>query len=81
MKVQVLLRLKSGVLDVQGKAVERGMHELGFTAVSQVRIGKIVELEIDEPSEETARKVVEDACKQFLANLIIEQYEIRILPS
>lgn len=77
MKIQVLVRLKSGVLDVQGKAVEHGLQELGLTQASHVRMGKLIEMDIEASSFEQARSKVEDACRKFLVNPIIEQYEIR----
>jgi len=124
MKVQVLIRLKSGVLDVQGKAVEQCIHELSQAdlsvpdgsaesggahgsdskapaskapaskvsaeakpttpgkllptdSVSQVRIGKLVELQVKSSSFEQAKVLVEALCKKLLANPIIENYEIR----
>ena len=110
MKVQVLVRLKAGVLDVQGKAVEQCIHELSLADlsasdaggaqaappqpaasaqvagkaeilptdhVSQVRIGKLIELQVKTSSFEQARTLVDALCKKLLANPIIENYEIR----
>ena len=77
MKLQVLVRLKPGVLDVQGKAVENGIRNLGFEHIDQVRIGKLVELNIEASSFEAARAKVEELCQKLLANPIIETYEIR----
>lgn len=77
MKLQVLVRLKPGVLDVQGKAVEHGLKEMGYDAVSEVRIGKVVELEVSASSAEEARAKVDEICKKLLANPIIENYEIK----
>ena len=77
MKIQVLVRLKPGVLDVQGKAVEGGLKGLGHREVSGVRIGRLIELNVKADSFEGARTKVEDLCKKLLANPIIETYEIR----
>ena len=77
MRVQVLVRLKPGVLDVQGKAVEHGIVSLGFKEVSAVRIGRLIELDVEAPSFEQAKKRVEDLCQQLLVNSIIENFEIR----
>ncbi|RMG45550.1 MAG: phosphoribosylformylglycinamidine synthase subunit PurS [Candidatus Dadabacteria bacterium] len=77
MKAQVLVRLKPGVLDVQGKAVEHGLKSLGFNNVSDVRIGRLVEFEIESDSTEDARREVTEICEKLLANTIIENYEIR----
>jgi phosphoribosylformylglycinamidine synthase PurS subunit len=77
MRYQVLVRLKEGVLDVQGKAVESGLRDQRFDAITNVRVGRVIELDIDGVSAETARKQVEEVCKLLLANPVIEQYEIK----
>lgn len=79
MRVQVLVRLKGGVLDVQGKAIERGLADNGFQALNNIRVGKLIELDVEAPSEEAGRKQVETVCQTLLANPIIENYEIRFL--
>ncbi len=77
MKVQVLVRLKNGVLDVQGKAVEHGVVGLGFDEVSNIRIGKLIEFDFkDEPKDQVERRVTE-LCNKLLVNGIIENFEIR----
>ena len=78
MRVQVLVRLKQGVLDVQGKAVEHGLQELGYNEISNVRIEKVVELDVDTENAADARKKVEECCQKLLANTIIENYEIKV---
>lgn len=77
MKVQVLVRLKPAVLDVQGKAVENGLKGLGFSEVEQVRVGKLIEFEINGVSENQAAEQAKIMCDKLLANPIIENYEIR----
>lgn len=79
MRVQVLVRLKGGVLDVQGKAIERGLSDNGFQALSNIRVGKLIELEVDAASEDAGRQKVEQVCQKLLANPIIENYEIRFV--
>lgn len=76
MRVQVLVRLKSGVLDVQGKAVEHGVVSLGFSDVSAVRIGRLIELDVDTQSFDLAKQRVEELCDKLLVNSIIENFEI-----
>lgn len=77
MKVKVLVQLKTGVLDVQGKATERALHDLGFNEVKAVYVGKVIELEIAEPiAAEELRPRLEQMCKQVLANDLIERFEI-----
>lgn len=77
MRYQVLVRLKPGVLDVQGKAVESGLKDKHFKAIRNVRIGRVIELEVDEGlGKEEARSQVDEICRLLLANPVIEQYEI-----
>jgi phosphoribosylformylglycinamidine synthase PurS subunit len=77
MKVQVFVRLKPGVLDVQGKAVSGGLLKLGFDQVKDVRIGKLIELEVEESDQERAKETAAAMCEKLLVNTIIESYEIR----
>ena len=70
MKARVLIRPKEGILDPQGQAVERALPALGFEDVSHVRIGRLVELEVDDPSR------LEEMCERLLANPLIEDYEV-----
>jgi phosphoribosylformylglycinamidine synthase len=77
MKATVLVRPKSGILDAQGEAVERALGHLGF-AVSDARVGKVVDLEVDAADEAAAREQVERMCEQLLANPLIESYEIEL---
>ena len=79
MRAQVLVRLKSGVLDVQGKAIERGLADNGFAGISDIRVGKLVELSIVANSPEEGRKEIETICQKLLANPIIENYEIKFV--
>ncbi|MEJ7875926.1 MAG: phosphoribosylformylglycinamidine synthase subunit PurS [Solirubrobacterales bacterium] len=71
MKARVLIRPKEGILDPQGKAVERALPALGFEGVSEVRIGRLVELEADDASR------LAELCEKLLANPLIEDYEIQ----
>ena len=66
----MLIRPKEGILDPQGKAVERALPALGFDGVHEVRVGRLVELETDDPDK------LEALCDQLLANPLIEDYEI-----
>ena len=76
-KFQVLVRLKEGVLDVQGKAVENGLKSGDATSIKSVRIGKMIELEVDQQDHNKALAEVEKLCKDLLANPVIERFEIR----
>jgi phosphoribosylformylglycinamidine synthase subunit PurS len=66
-----LIRPKEGILDPQGKAVERALPALGFESVRDVRVGRLVELEADDASDLSA------LCEKLLANPLIEDYEIQ----
>ena len=77
MRFKVYVRLKAGVLDVKGKAIEGGLKSLGFDNVGDVRIGKLVELSITADSEEEARSQADEICQKLLANPVIEDYEIK----
>ena len=78
MKALVKIMPKKGVLDPQGKAIEKSLNQLGFPQICSVIQGKLIEIEIDSINENDAQKIVEDASKQLLANLVIEDYEITI---
>jgi phosphoribosylformylglycinamidine synthase subunit PurS len=68
----VLIRPKEGILDPQGQAVERALAALGFEGVSNVRVGRLVELEVGDPAR------VQDMCERLLANPLIEDYEVLV---
>ncbi|MEC7960821.1 MAG: phosphoribosylformylglycinamidine synthase subunit PurS [Pseudomonadota bacterium] len=78
MKALVKIMPKKGVLDPQGKAIEKSLNQLGFSQINNVIQGKLIEIEIDSINESDAQKIVDDASKQLLANLVIEDYEITI---
>ncbi len=69
-RVRVLVRPKEGILDPQGIAVERALPALGFAGVSNVHVGRLVELDVEDPS------LLDDMCRRLLANPLIEDYEI-----
>jgi phosphoribosylformylglycinamidine synthase subunit PurS len=69
-KARVLIRPKEGILDPQGKAVERALPALGFDGVEHVRIGRMVELEVEDPAR------LPELCEKLLANPLIEDFEI-----
>lgn len=78
MKVLVKVRLKSGILDPQGKAVNNALHHLGFHTIQDVRIGKLIEFNMAEKNRAEAEKKIEQACKKLLTNPIIEDYTYEI---
>ena len=70
MRARVLIRPKEGILDPQGQAVERALPALGFEGVSHVHVGRMVELDVDDPAQ------LDQMCEQLLSNPLIEDYEI-----
>ena len=80
MKARVTVMLKDGVLDPQGKAVESALKNLGFSGIKKIRQGKLFDLELDTKSKEEAKKLTEEICKVLLANMVIEDYKIKVLP-
>ena len=76
MKIKVIVTLKNGVLDPQGKAIQQTLNGMNFIDVNEVRQGKYFEIETDIKNEKDAKKNVEEMCKKLLANLVIEDYEI-----
>ena len=76
MKVKVIVTLKNGVLDPQGKAIQQTLNGMNFDKVSEVRQGKFFEIEVKENDENKAKSLVDDMCKKLLANLVIEDYKI-----
>jgi phosphoribosylformylglycinamidine synthase len=69
-RVRVLIRPKDGILDPQGQTVEQALPALGFSGVSNVHVGRLVELDVDDPSQVPAM------CEKLLANTLIEDYEV-----
>ena len=72
----MLVRLKPGILDVQGAAVQRALGGLGFGDVRELRVGKLIEVDVDAPTPERARARVDEMCRRLLANTILEDYTI-----
>jgi phosphoribosylformylglycinamidine synthase subunit PurS len=68
----VLIRPKEGILDPQGQAVERALPALGFEGVTNVKVGRLVELEVDDAADVPAM------CERLLANPLIEDYEVHV---
>jgi phosphoribosylformylglycinamidine synthase subunit PurS len=71
-RAKILIRPKQGILDPQGKAIERALPALGFEGVSEVRVGRLVELEASDPNR------LGELCEKLLANPLIEDYEIEV---
>lgn len=73
MKVRILVRLKPGVLDPQGRAVHHSLEGLGFDGVEDVRIGRMIEMEV---ADGTSDETLDTMCQKLLANMVIEDYAI-----
>ena len=76
MKIKVIVTLKNGVLDPQGKAIQQTLNGMGFESVKEVRQGKYFDIEVNTSDEKNAKAKVEEMCKKLLANLVIEDYKI-----
>ena len=79
MKIRVLVTPKEGVLDPEGRAIHSALGDLGYGAVSDVRTGKLITLEIASDDPDQALALVQEMCEKLLANPVIEQYEIEPL--
>ena len=77
---KVFVTLKKSILDPQGKAVEQGIHSLGFDAVGDVRIGKYIEMDIDTNSNKDAERMTKEISEKLLANLVMESYSFTTEP-
>lgn len=75
-KIKVFVYPKKGVLDPQGKTVESALHTLGYKKVSNVRIGKYIELELPDGDN---KKMVDEMCKKLLVNSVIEDYHFEVV--
>ena len=76
MKIKVIVTLKNGVLDPQGKAIQQTLNGMNFSNINEVRQGKYFDIEVNEKDESKAKPQVEEMCKKLLANLVIEDFKI-----
>ena len=76
MKIKVIVTLKDGVLDPQGKAIQQTLNGMSFSEVKEVRQGKYFDIEVNNNDEKKSKAKVEEMCKKLLANLVIEDYKI-----
>jgi phosphoribosylformylglycinamidine synthase subunit PurS len=77
-KAVVTVMLKAGVLDPQGKAIQRALQTLGFSGVGDVRAGKVIELELTEADPAKARAEAEEMARKLLANTVIENFQVAV---
>lgn len=78
MKAKIHVTLKSSILDPQGKAIEHALDSLGFKNAANVRVGKYMELDINETDKSKADAQVKSMCEKLLANTIIEEYRYEL---
>ncbi|MBI5776490.1 MAG: phosphoribosylformylglycinamidine synthase subunit PurS [Nitrospirae bacterium] len=78
MKAKIYITLKSGILDPQGKAIEHALETLGFKSASNVRMGKYLEVDLQETTQDRAESEVKAMCEKLLANTIIEEYRYEL---
>jgi phosphoribosylformylglycinamidine synthase len=78
MLVEVRVKLKEQVLDPQGEAIRRVLGGLGYSEIEQVRVGKLMLLEVAGGEPQAIRSRVEEACREVLANPVIEEFEVRV---
>jgi phosphoribosylformylglycinamidine synthase PurS subunit len=77
-KAIVTVMMKEGVLDPQGKAIAHALGSLGFTGISDVRAGKVIELELAETNPEKARAAADEMARKLLANTVIESFRVTV---
>ena len=79
MRVKIFISFKKGVLDPQGKAIERSLNTLGYGEVEDVRLGKLVDLRVADGSAEAIKDRVREMCDKLLANPVIEDYRFELV--
>jgi phosphoribosylformylglycinamidine synthase subunit PurS len=75
---KVNVTLKKSILDPQGKAVEQGIHSLGYESINNVRIGKYIEMDLETDSREEAERITREISEKLLANLVMESYSFTV---
>ncbi len=78
-RARVLIRNKKGVFDPEGKVIHSSLERLGHEGVEQVRVGKVVDLEFANATDDEIRAQVDEMCRQFLVNPVIEDYSLEII--
>ena len=78
MRARIVVRLRAGVLDPQGATIRRALEGLGFPEVRDLRVGKVLELQLDESDPLRASARLDEMCRRLLANPVIEEYSCEI---
>ncbi len=81
MKARIVVRLRPGILDPQGATIRRALEGLGFSEVRDVRVGKLLELTLDEADPARARTRLDEMCRKLLANPVVEDYTYEVDPA
>ncbi len=76
--LEIRVKPRPGLLDPQGKAIHHALHSLGWADVEEVRVGKVVYLDLDAASEDEARETAEAMCRKLLANPVTEDFEVTV---
>ncbi|MBM4317148.1 MAG: phosphoribosylformylglycinamidine synthase subunit PurS [Deltaproteobacteria bacterium] len=79
MKARIHVFYKDGVFDPQGNTVEESLKKMGFSRIKNLRIGRVIDLEVDYPSKEEAKREVTKMCEKLLANPVIESFKHEIM--
>jgi phosphoribosylformylglycinamidine synthase len=79
MKARIVIRLKPGVLDPQGTTIQKALAGLGFPEVRELRVGKVLEFDLDGTDPDRARQRLDDMCRRLLANPVVEDHAIELL--
>ena len=79
MKAKIYITLKEGIHDPQGRAVQQSLHTLGFTTAQDIRVGKFLEVELQETEKKSAESSVKSMCQKLLANTVIEDFRYEIV--
>ncbi len=79
MKARIVVALKSGILDPQGKAIEHALSSLGIAGIASVRQGKVFDVELDASDRKQAQLMLKAAADKLLANTVIENYEVQLM--
>ena len=80
MKVRITVRLKGGVLDPQGKTIQRSLVSLGYDELQSVRQGKVFDIELVAADADRARERLDEMCRRLLANPVMEDFQVEVLP-
>ena len=79
MKAKIHVTLKSGILDPQGRAIQQSLATLGFLSVNNVRVGKLLEVELEVTDQNQAELQLKAMCEKLLANTVIEDYQFELV--